>query len=207
MTWFRYVSLLLGSASDFCPPAQFKSLEGITQRVLTPGDHVRCAEIYTRNEPGRFPAGFLPEFQANLQRKDVLWLGLFAGDALLAFGGITFSPFIRYDHAWLLFGMVDPPHHGRGLGTAILLARVAALSRPTKPIKILMSNVGTSERFYSRFGFSSIGEFQVGHTQKAVMDHRAALLRENVWLNIRSRLLTANMPVTGLSVPTFNARR
>ncbi len=133
---------------------------GITLRQFRAEDRSACLAIYAENEPGRFPRGFIGEFGDFLDRPDYLRLVLSQGESVVAVGGVGLIPFFRWHHAWLVFGMVTRRLHGKGLGTALLLARICAIPEPRRPIKLIMANVAGAQDYYARFGFAHQGQMR-----------------------------------------------
>ena len=97
-----------------------------------PKDKTACVEIYNENEPGRFPPGFGGHFEQFLEHPGYLKLICSIDEEPVAIGGIGRIPGLFAEHVWLVFGMVRPAHHGRGIDTAMLVARLGALPRPTE---------------------------------------------------------------------------
>ncbi len=194
---------LFGAPPDVAWPAMPTLPAGTRMRRLEVDDHARCVEIYRANEPGRFPPGFEPELQSSLTRSDYLWVALCVEDQLMAFGGITRMPSFRVDHAWLIFGMVDPARHGHGLGSWLLLARLCALPPPIKPVKVMMSNVASTQAFFERFGFVHQGRQHMGH-HGIELDSSAAVLRQMVWRRGRELLQARGLSYGEPMVPVMD---
>lgn len=191
---------LFGAPPDIVWPSMPALPTGTRVRCLGSDDHARCVEVYRANEKGRFPAGFEPTLRESLVGPHYLWVGLMVNDRLIAFGGVTRAPAIRFDHAWLVFGMVDPVMHGRGLGSCLLLTRLSALPRPAKPVKVMMSNVRGVQAFFERFGFTHQGEIIAGN-DGARLDSSAATLREPAWRQGREMLQAQGLSIDTLVVP------
>jgi len=154
-------------------------------RVYHSADRECCLAIYSENEPGHFPPGFSDVFEQTLDRPDYLKLVLNVQGRLAAVGAIGLFPrMIGLQNVWLAFGMVRPDVHGQGLGTALLLARLAALPEPKLPMKVLLSNVARSESFLERFGFEYQGQMP-GLAGGPMLDVRAALLDRGSWQRCR----------------------
>ena len=100
--------------------------------------------------------------------------------------------------------MVKPTLHRRGIGTAMLLARLAALPPPVKPVRIMLSNVAAAEGSFARFGFAHQGQMPV-HPGGSLMDVKAALLDATGWQKCRAVVHGLGIEPTDLPpVPTFN---
>jgi N-acetylglutamate synthase-like GNAT family acetyltransferase len=117
-------------------------------RIYHPDDFAACRELYVLNESGRFPPGILPEFEAALQSKSLLFLGAEREGEICGCGGIAIHPGCR---AALAFGLIHPQRQGQGLGTILLLARLALL--PDDNWLLYLTSVPASRAFYEQFGF------------------------------------------------------
>jgi hypothetical protein len=178
---------------------------GTTLRLFKPSDRDDCLAIYRANEVGRFPKGFVPYFEDFLDRTDFLKIVLCEKDRPVAIGGIGLTPFFAR-RAWLAFGMVSPTFHGRGLGTALLLSRVALLPQPSSPIRLVMTNVGRSEEFFARFGFASSGKAHSG--QSGVwLPRSATLLDVDTWRLCRECVKSLELELPEASIPKINVLR
>lgn len=148
-------------------PRQPKALPlGTRIRPYSPSDKEACLDIYNEAEPGRFPAGARGEFERFLEAPGYLKLICSIDENPVAVGGIGLIPGLFSTQVWLVFGMVRPALHGRGIGTAMLLARLGALHCPEKPVRVLLSSVMASEGFYASLGFVHQGQMpvpQAGH--------------------------------------------
>jgi predicted N-acetyltransferase YhbS len=180
------LDMFFSTKSRFAPrPA--RTLPSAAQiRELRAMDRTTCLELYRANE-APFPAGFEREFEKFLDNPDYLKLACYLDEKPIAIGGITRVPVLRWHDAWLVFGMVRPDFHGRGIGTAILLARLAALPRPSKPLRVLLSNIATSEAFLERFGFAHQGQMP-GRPGGPFLDVMAAMLDADAWEECRGWL-------------------
>ena len=121
-------------------------------RPLRHPDKERCEEIYRLNEAAHFPAGFFDKYRERLNSPKILFLVAEVGGGVCGVGGIRVErPSLPV--ALLTFGMVHPAMKGRGIGTALLLARLAAVPESLLPCTVAMTAVGGSNTFYERFGF------------------------------------------------------
>jgi hypothetical protein len=173
----------LNRPSRLVPPAAKRLPLGTNLRQYQSKDKDACVAIYSKNEPGRFPRGFNKEFVQTLDSANYLKLVLCLEDRPVAIGGIgRFDGMFGSRNVWLLFGMVDPGLHGQGFGTALLLARLAALSEPSKPTNVLLSPVAGSLEFVARFGFAYQGEMPGRLSRFSV---HAAVLDSDAWRTCR----------------------
>ena len=161
-------------------------------------------EIYKENEPGRFPDGVVGQFEQFLQYPGYLRLVGCIDEQPIAIGGIGLIPGLFADNVWLVFGMVRPALHRRGIGTAMLLARLAALPRPAKPVRVSLSNVEGSDGFFERFGFAYQGQIAVPSSSKR-LDVKSAILDSAGWDTCRTLIHGMGIEATSLPpVPTLN---
>jgi GNAT superfamily N-acetyltransferase len=196
--------MIVGPRSPFVP---------LPPPTLPPGAHIRefgsadreaCIEIYKENEPGRFPPGLIALFQQVLDSPGFLKLVCCIEDKPVAIGGIRTIQAIRSHHAWLVYGMVRPEYHGHGIGTVMLLARLAALPRPSNSVRVLLSNVAASEGFLTRFGFAPQGQMQFDPREPAI-DVKSAILNVASWEKCRELLRRIGLePDTLPAVPNLN---
>lgn len=120
-------------------------------RRYRPEDRLQCLDLYTLNEPGRFPAGFIEQYESSLLHTTSYYLVSEDGGRLVCSGGLSY--YLRRDIVVLCFGLVHPSQQGRGLGTALLLARLALLKPNRRGYHIFIGAVEPSFGFYERFGF------------------------------------------------------
>lgn len=138
-----------------------------------------CRNIYRLNEPGRFPPGHLQTFTENLESSLQLFLVVELQDRIAAVGGLCRTP-ESPQGCGLSFGMVHPELHKRGLGTTLLLARLAVLPRPGGVWWAFLSSAGGSSTFFKRFGFQHCGRYALPPTMEE-FDHYRAYLQESDW--------------------------
>ena len=143
---------LLGIGGRFNPSHAAKRIPSTLVREITPADHDSCISIYEENEARFFPSGYRTEFERDLSSDAYLWLGVEEQGELVAVGGIYLDT-EDTGAAALAFGMVRPDEQGGGYGSALLLARIAALPPPQPFTRIVMSSLENSVGFYKRFGF------------------------------------------------------
>jgi GNAT superfamily N-acetyltransferase len=133
--------LLTGSQSRLSPVPSKTPPPGTRIRPYGPADRDACIDIYQKNEPGRFPAGVGGQFEEFLDQQGYLKLVCSIAEELVAIAGVGQIPALLAHHVWLVFGMVRPDFQRRGIGTAMLLARLAALPRPARPVRVMLSSV------------------------------------------------------------------
>jgi ribosomal protein S18 acetylase RimI-like enzyme len=97
--------------------------------------------------------------------------------------------------------MVHPAFQNKQFGTALLLARLAALPEPSDRWVIRMSTVGGSHTFFRRFGFDKYGRFP--HETGRTFDWYLSRLDRRDWQDCRSALAKASIELNlaGAAVP------
>jgi len=161
-------------------------LSPMTFRRFSQQDLPKCLELYALNEPGRFPRGVIQTYEESLKGGNSYFLvGEFDG-RIVASGGLAYT--MREDIAVLCFGLVHPSEQGKGIGTALLLARLSLLKPNRHDYHVLIFAVKDSFGFYLRFGFRDFqawkdpaGEMQPsGHLHITAREIRRcrALLKE-----------------------------
>jgi ribosomal protein S18 acetylase RimI-like enzyme len=101
-------------------------LAALRFRRFEPEDIAKCLDLYTRNEPGRFPAGVKEDYATLLSEQSTYVLVAEKDGRLVASGGLFY--YSRKNMAGLCFGLVHPQFQGTGIGTTMVLARLALLS-------------------------------------------------------------------------------
>jgi len=163
----------------FHPSVGMLRIPSSTIRPASKKDVDACRNIYYLNEPGRFPPGHVQTFIDSLESPKQLFLVAEMQGEIAAVGGICRTPESPQGSS-LSFGMVHPDLHGKGLGTALLLGRLAALPRPTGVWWAILSSVGGSWTFFQRFGFLHYGRFALP-PQMEEFDCYRAYLEESDW--------------------------
>src|SRR5688572_12802634 len=114
-------------------------------------DLAQCLELYAQNEIGRFPKGASEEYKKHLTEQNSYSLVAEQNNQIIASGGISYC--MQENMAVLCFGLVRPDFHHRGIGTALLLARLALLKPNRTSYHVFIFAVEKSIGFYRRFGF------------------------------------------------------
>lgn len=162
-------------------------MPSLTFRRFAPGDTAKCLELYDLNEPDRFPAGVRDDYATLLNNQSIYVLISEKDGRVVACGGLYYHT--RKDIAGLCFGLVHPQFQRMGIGTALLLARLALLD-PSRPrFVLLISAVEKSIGFYRRLGFRRFAPWkdkqgqlhpsgylffssrQIQHCRKLLADH------------------------------------
>lgn len=185
MSFFSRIKGVLGLGGRFKPRWASKRIPASTVRAITAEDYDSCIKIYKENEARYFPAGYLKEFKKDLSSGAYLWLGVEEQGDLVAVGGIHLDT-EDTGAAALAFGMVRPDRQGKGYGSALLLARIAALPPPDPFIRMVMSSLKRSVGFYKRFGFVYV----LRHTMEdgSELDSYYAKLTRSSWNSARTIL-------------------
>ena len=110
--------------------------------------------LYEENEPGRFPPNTSGLYANHLRASGCLTLVMEQEGRIVGTGGVSLKsdPAGRL-YCWLSFGLIAPTYHRLGLGTALLLARIALLPADRLPLPAFLTAVWRSRSFYERFGF------------------------------------------------------
>jgi len=135
-------------------------------RLYEPADFEPCLELYRLNEPGRFPEGVIPQFEKSLREDRVLRLVIEEAGTVVGCGSIHLVRDPQVEYAYLSFGLIHPHCQGRGLGSVLLLARLAVL-----PFHISLAGlqaVPASRSFYESYGFRQRGVSKVGDYECAL---------------------------------------
>lgn len=159
-SWFSRFYHNLKGAHPLHPDVLRTRLKSLTFRRYEPADLDQCLALYTANELGRFPEGVQDQYRTSLTRQSSYFLVLEQEGRIIGTGGIAL--FGRPDVAVLCFGLVDPKHHGEGIGTALVLTRLALL--PGKfTYMVFIAAVEKSVGFYRRFGFRAFTPWKDKH--------------------------------------------
>jgi len=125
-------------------------------RRTVPSDLEQCLELYRLNDGGRFPLGYISRYFKSLSEQESYVLVLDGPQGLIATGGLAYFS-RRPNTAMLSWGLVHPAHHGKGIGTALLLARLALLGTTGLWRFVYIASLKDSVGYYRRFGFSTPG--------------------------------------------------
>lgn len=126
-------------------------------RRYSPRDFDSCRQLYILNEPGRFPHGHLANFEKTLASESCLFIVLEKDDRICGCGGVAIHTTPYRGH--LCYGLIHPECHGQGLGTTLLLARLALL--PEDIPLVTLSPVPASRGFYERFNFRQFAQYKL----------------------------------------------
>ena len=167
-------------------------LKPVAFRRFVLSDLPGCLQLYQLNEPGRFPTGVIEQYRPSLAEGRSYYLVSEQGGKIVASGGISY--FMDHSFAVLCFGLVHPEHQGRGLGTALVLARLSLLD-PKRPFyRVLIFAVEPSIGFYRRMGFREWTNWKDGNKHTHPSGHLILTFRQ---IRRCRRLLSEH----GVSVP------
>ena len=148
----------LRARDRFDPARATGRMPAVTIRQLRDDDIDACHAIYNANSEGRFPDGYFAHFEADLRKDKYLWLVVEDEGEIVGVGGICLHEYPPHgSFGFLVFGMVSPDRHRQGIGSALLLARIAALSAPDGYARIGMTSVPATVEFFKSYGFKFVG--------------------------------------------------
>ncbi len=143
-------------------PAVWKGrLPSISFRRFKTADAPGCIELYALNEKGRFPQDYIERYRQSLDAQKSYYLVGELDGRIVASGAVSY--WMREDIAVLAFGLVHPDYQGRGIGTALLLARLALLNPNRHSYRVLIFAVEKAFNFYRRFGFQCFQPWKDPH--------------------------------------------
>ena len=134
----------------------------ITFRRYRESDLDGCVNLYDLNAPGRFPT-LDPPYRTALASGRIYTLVAEMDGKLIAAGSVSYhrpQEFLDDNVATLSFGLVHPDHHSKGIGTALVLARLALLKPSQEYYFVLIFAVNRSMGFYRRLGFHDAGKWK-----------------------------------------------
>ena len=142
----------------------------VSFRVMEDADIPLCVALYRANEAEHFPPGLSQYYEADLRNGQLLNLIAMRGGEAVGCGGLAYH---ANGDAWFCFGMVAPAHQGKGIGTALMLTRLALLTPVDGWCGIGITAVPGSVTFYRRFGFLFLPAMTTSYSI-AFLDVRAA---------------------------------
>ena len=159
-----------------------------------------CLNIYRLNDTnGRFPDSYTDRFADHLRNPESLKLVAIRKREIVGTGAIGITKQGASVWACLSFGLVSPAHHGTGLGTALLLGRLAYLERSYLLWHLTLSPVKTSASFYASYGFTHLVDWNddLGNTFQnycSILTGRQILSIQRL-LSYHDVLLPANLVI------------
>jgi GNAT superfamily N-acetyltransferase len=125
-------------------------------------DREAVLRVFRSNVPDYFAAAEEPWLKQVLREAACPLFVLTEDRDLIGFGGFEVAEFANV--AYLVFGMVDRRHHGRGLGRRLLefrLARIAVARRA--PRYVAVDTTPAIAPFFEHCGFDRIAEWPEGY--------------------------------------------
>lgn len=136
-------------------------LAPLTFRRFEIADLPQCLELYSLNEPGRFPEGVIVQYEQNLKGQKSYFLVAESEGQVVVSGGMHYFRDPRI--AVFCYGLVRPGYQGRGLGTALMLARLGLLNPELPGVSVFIFALAQSIDFYGRFGFRDFQPWRDAH--------------------------------------------
>ena len=134
----------------------------VTFRPFRPDDAAACLAVFDSNVPTYFATSERPEFERFLAEMPCEYLVGEASDgAIVACGG--WYPRPEAGEAGLAWGMVHQDSHHRGVGRALLEARLAGVRTLPGVHTLVISTSQHTEAFYARAGFEVSEREADGH--------------------------------------------
>jgi len=176
-------------------------LPSVWVRPLKNEDIAICHEIYRLNEPTHFPSGYFEHFCQALTNGKTLFIVVEEEGKVLGFAGVCMHTEPAQNSVGLTFGMVHPEAQRRGIGTVLLLARLAVLPTPKSGYCLYMSSIANSQPFFRQFGFGFVQHFR-DHKTGILMDSFSLIVRRAGLRQCRDKLKISNVMVeTDFKIP------
>jgi GNAT superfamily N-acetyltransferase len=191
-TFLERIGHFLRGPNPLHPDLWEGRLKPLTFRRFEVADLPQCMELYKLNEPGRFPEGPGDHYEDCLRSGRTYVLVAEDAGRIVAAGGMNY--FVKPHIAVCSYGLVRPDHQGKGIGTALFLARLTLLGNTEPVYRVMIFAVRKSYVFYQRFGFLP---FTPWHDKQGVAHPSGYLLVSNAEV-VRIRKLLADH---GISVP------
>jgi GNAT superfamily N-acetyltransferase len=135
------------------PPPRFRPL------LPPPWDALAPLIAESETEGFRFLLPLRADYDAGRVRFDgpgEALLGVYAGDELIAIGGLTIDPYVGDPRTGRVRRVyVRPAHRRRGVGGR-LLAALEAAARPHFDVLLLRTDTAAAARFYERLGYAPL---------------------------------------------------
>ncbi|MEM8815822.1 MAG: GNAT family N-acetyltransferase [Pseudomonadota bacterium] len=172
-------------------------------RQYSPRDHESCLAIFESNDGDHLREESEEDFRNFLLNDSVLKLVVEKDGQVSGVGGVCISS-KETEGAWLSFGMVHADLQNQGVGTKLLLSRLALLPQPDAYWQILMTSLEASVDFYKRFGFEYFGQFP-SDDGKSTVDVYYSILTKNAMASVRSWFMHSmhGRDLDSISVPRW----
>ncbi|MEC5216998.1 GNAT superfamily N-acetyltransferase [Actimicrobium sp. GrIS 1.19] len=124
-------------------------------------DRDAALACFRSNVPAFFSAEDEDWFISALDEPDGPNFVVVCDGKVVGFGGYEVST--SYNHAVLVFGQIHAQWHGKGLGTMLLIHRIAHLKTHAQPTKYLIIDTTLKVApFYVRHGFEIVSHWREG---------------------------------------------
>lgn len=130
---------------------------GLRLRSFESRDFDDCMRIYSSNRGHTLPDS-IELMEGHLRDILLHYLVIEGPTGIVGCGGIEQRADIN--RADLCFGMVDRANHRCGIGTLLLLARLALVDCAEGEVMIFLETSHKTEGFYRRFGFEPISGYE-----------------------------------------------
>src|SRR5687767_12986819 len=118
----RFLRRLLRSSHPLAPENLGDRTKDIAFRVMEESDISTCLAFYRANEAAHFPAGRFEHYEGKLRSRGFLTLLAMRDGRPVGCCGIHYTSSTEgIPVGFFCFGMVDPAHQRRGVGTAQVL--------------------------------------------------------------------------------------
>lgn len=178
------------AAGEFDLAATADRVRPCEVQPYTHEDFSRCCELYRLNEPNQLPPDAIGEFESSLKNSPSSFITLKIDGEIVGVGGLNTS---RDDgYRILKYGLIDPNHHRKGLGTTLLLARLSQLS-PDEPYHaIVLWAVPSSVGFHEQYGFLACAREEFHGMELKLM---TAVLTKDTLLQCRALLRSSSISI------------
>lgn len=124
---------------------------------LTAADAARCAELEALLFAGDDPWS-ARAFRSAVRARDTHYVAARADGALVGYAGLALLGPARHPEAEVHTIAVDPAHHGRGIGTALLADLLAVADARGGPVHLeVRTDNDAALALYARHGFVRVG--------------------------------------------------
>ena len=128
----------------------------VRYRIYKSSDEAECLAIYRDLESG-FPDKGTEVFLKSLRRPGNGFIVAERAGRVVGMGGISSA---GRDTAVMYYGLVSPDQQGLGIGTALALLRLCALTPGDLPPTVFIFTLEKPQSYYHRFGFKTYTEWE-----------------------------------------------
>ena len=175
------------------PPVE-KLPSDIVVRRFREDDRPSCQAIYETNAKSLPP---LPELlHSSIDKNPAGFLVAERDGKVIACGGLTIDPEAHYAAFWM--GLVDQACHGQGIGTLMLLSRLA-LTGCVETVGL--ETTARTASFYEKFGFRQCSQpedrYPGGHRHFWMFRHVSEQTRDRIRAYLRTTSITFEVDLIG----------